>query len=78
MTIEVMRSNPAHQFLFTSQLDNILRSNLNFSSSYGRSNVQESLLRLLLVSFIWLGDKISLKHLLPGGEDVCPPMSKQC
>ena len=35
----------------------------------------ENILRskLLLVSFIWLGEKISLKYLLPDGVDVCPP-----
>ena len=32
-----MRSNPAHQLFFSFQPENILRSNLNFSSSYGRS-----------------------------------------
>ena len=54
-----MRSNPAHQLFFIFQLENILRSNLNFSTSYGRLTDLKSLLGLLLVSFIWLGEKIS-------------------
>ena len=29
-----MRSNPTHHLFFIFQLDNILRSNLNFSNSY--------------------------------------------
>ena len=29
------RSNPAYDFLFIVQLENILRSNLKFSTSYG-------------------------------------------
>ena len=40
----VMRSNPVHQLIFIFQLENILRYNLNFSTSYGRS--LESLFRL--------------------------------
>ena len=35
------------RFLFIFELKNILRSNLTFSISYGRSTVLESLLRLL-------------------------------
>ena len=34
-------------------------------------------IRLLIVSFIWLRENISVKYLLIGG-DVCPPMSKRC
>ena len=41
-----MRSNPAHQLFFIFQPENILRSNLNFSSSNGRST------DLVLVGFI--------------------------
>ena len=53
-----MRSNPVHHFLFIFQLENILQSNLNFSTSYGCSTDLES----------------SLGYLLIGGEeDVCPP-----
>ena len=47
-----MRSNPAHQLFFILQLENILRSNLNFSTSYGRLTDLKSFLGLLLVSFI--------------------------
>ena len=73
-----MRSNPAHHLLFIFQLENISRSYLNLSTSYGCSTDLESLLGLLLVSFIWLEEKNSLKHLLPDGRDVCPHMSKRC
>ena len=34
-----MRSNPAHKLFFIYQLENILRSNFNFSTSYGRPDV---------------------------------------
>ena len=66
---KVMRSNPAYDLLFIFQLENILRSNLKFSTSYGRSTDLKSLFGLLLVSFIWLGEKISLKYLLIDGVD---------
>ena len=59
-----MRSNLAHQLFFIFQFKNILRSNLNFSTSYGHLTDLKSLLGLLLVSFIWLGEKISLKYWL--------------
>ena len=68
-----MRSNPVHQLFFIFQLDNILLSYLNFLTSYGRLTDLKSLIGLLLVSFIWLGEKISLKFLLPGEVDVCTP-----
>ena len=58
--------------LFICLPQNILRSNLNFSTSYGRSTDLKSLSGLLLVSFIWLGEKISLKYLLIGGERLSP------
>ena len=54
-----MRSNPAHRLFFIFQLENILLSNLNFSTSYGRSTDLKSLLGLLLVSFIWLGENFT-------------------
>ena len=54
---------PRTNCFFYFQLENILRSNLNFSTSYGRSTDLKFILRLLLVSFIWLGEKISLKYL---------------
>ena len=59
-----MCSNPAHQLFFIFQLENILRSNSNLSTSYGRSTDLKSFLGLLLLSFIWLGEKISLQYLL--------------
>ena len=68
-----MRSNPAPQYRLISQLGNILRSYLNFSTSYGRSTDLKSLLGLLLVSFIWLGGKISIKYLIIGGGTFVPP-----
>ena len=68
-----MRSNPTYQLSFIFQLENLLRSNLNFSTSYGRLTDFKSILGFKLVSFIWLGEKISLKYLLIGGVDVCPP-----
>ena len=76
-----MRSNPVHRISLIFQLENILRSNLNLSTSYGRSTNLKSLLGLLLVSFLWLGEKISLQYLLIGGVDVCVhlcPMSRPC
>ena len=57
-----MCSNPAHQLFFILQLEDILRSNLNFSTAYGSLTVLKSLLGLLLVRFIRLGEKISLKY----------------
>ena len=73
MTHMVMRSNPVPTFFLFFQLKNMLRSNLKFSTSYGRSTDFKSLSGLLLVSFIWLREKITLKYLLIGGVDVCPP-----
>ena len=73
-----MRSNPAHQLFLILKRDNILRSNLNFSTSYGRSTDWTSFWELLLVSFIWVGEKISLKYLLISGGDICPSMSRPC
>ena len=67
-----MHSNLTHRLFFIFHLENILRSNLNFSTSYSRSTDLKSLLGLLLVSFTWLGEKISLKYLVRRG-DVCPP-----
>ena len=61
------------RLFFIFQLENILRSNLNLSTSYGRSTDLKSFLGLFLVNFIWLWEKISLKYLLIGGGDVCPP-----
>ena len=55
------------------QLEHMFRSYLNFSTFYGRSTDLKSFLGLLLVSFIWLGEKISLQYLLIGWVDVCPP-----
>ena len=63
-----MRSNPAHHLFFIFQLENILPYNLNFSTFYGRSTDLKSLLGLLLVSFIWVREKISLQYLLIGGR----------
>ena len=48
-----MRSNPAHKLFFIFQLENILRPDLNFLTSYGRLTDLKSLLGLLLVSFIF-------------------------
>ena len=70
-----MRSNPPVTYFFIFELENILRSNLNFSTSYGRLTDLKSLLGLLLASLIWLGAKISLKYLFLG---VCPPMFRRC
>ena len=68
-----MRSNLARQLFCIFQLENILRSNFNFSTSYGRSTDLKSLLGLFSASFIWVREKISLKYLLIGGAEVCPP-----
>ena len=48
---------------FESHGRNILRSYLNFSSTYGRTTDFKSLLGLLLVSFKRLGEKILLKYI---------------
>ena len=53
-----MRSNPAYQLFFIFEPENILRSYLNFSTSSGRLTDLKSLLGLLLVSVIWIGEKI--------------------
>ena len=67
-----MRSNPAHQLFFISSPENILRSNLNSSTSYGRL-IDFKSFSGLLVRFLWLGDKISLTYLLIGGAGPpCP------
>ena len=47
-----MGSNPALQLFFIYQLENIFRSYLNFSTSYGRLTDLKSLLGLSLVNFI--------------------------
>ena len=62
-----MRSKPTHQLFFIFQLENIFRANLSFSTSYGRLTDFKSFLGLLLVRFLWLGEKNSLKYLLNGG-----------
>ena len=36
---KVMRSNSANDFLFIFKVENILRSNLTFSTSHGRSTI---------------------------------------
>ena len=58
------RPNLVPTFLFIFQLKKMLWSYLKFSTSYGRSTDLKSLFGLLLVSFIWLWEKISLKYLL--------------
>ena len=72
-----MRSNPAHELFFIFQVENILRSDLNFSTFYGDLIDFKSLLGLSLVSLIWLGKKISLKYLFLGGRALIP-MSRRC
>ena len=62
---------PRTNCLLFSPLKNILKSNLNFSTSYGRLTDLKSLFGLLLVSFILLGENISLKYLLIGGGVWC-------
>jgi len=53
--------------------ENISRSFLNFSSSYGCSTDLKFLLGLLLVSFIWLGEKKYTIIYTYRRGDVCPP-----
>ena len=65
-----MRSILARKLFFIFQLEKVLRSNLNFSTFYGRLIDLKSFSGLLLVSFIWLGEKISLKYLPIVGVDV--------
>jgi len=69
-----MRSNPAHELVFIFQLENILPSNLNFSTSYGRLTDLKSLLGLLLVSFnkIWLGENNFTKIFTLRGGPLSP------
>ena len=60
-----MRSNPVPTLFFILQLKNILRSNLKFSTPYGRLTDLKSYLCLLSVSFILLGEKIiSVENIL--------------
>ena len=66
-----MRSNPVHQF-FIFQLKNILRSYLDFSTSYGRLTDLKSFQDLLLVSFIWLGEKFHLNIYLSAEGRLSP------
>ena len=61
-----MRSNPAHLF-FIFETENTLRSNLNFTSFYGRSTDFKVLIRVNLSEFYMAWRKISLKYLLIGG-----------
>ena len=68
-----MRSNPAQQLSLILQTENILRSNLNFSTSYDRYTDLKSLLELLFVSLVWLGEKFLLKYLFLGGGKFVPP-----
>ena len=68
-----MRSNPAHQLFFRFQLENILRSNLNFSTCYGRSTDWKSLLGLKLVSLISLEKNLTKIFTFGGGGTVFSP-----
>ena len=74
-----MRPNLEHELFFILQLEIILRSNLNSATCYGRSTDLKSLLGLLLLSFIWLGERISLTYLLiGGGGERLSPISRRC
>ena len=66
-----MCSNLAHQVFFF-LLENILRSNFNFTTSYDRLTDLKSLLGLLLVSFIWLGEKFHLNIYLSAEGRLSP------
>ena len=59
--------------VFIFQLENILGSNFNFSTSYGHLTDLMSFLGLLLVRFPWFGEKNSLKYLLIGVGTFVPP-----
>ena len=72
-----MRSNPVHQLFFIFQLENFLRSNLNLSTHYGRLTDLKSLLGLLLVSLIWLGEK-KLTLIFTSWRDGRFPISRRC
>ena len=52
---------PQQLFFFIFHLENILRSNFYLYTSKGRLTDLKSFLGLLLVSFIWVGEKNSLK-----------------
>ena len=54
---KITRSNPAQFFSFIFKLEKILGCNLIFSTSYSSMTDLESLLGLLLVSFIWPWEK---------------------
>ena len=77
LVMRAMRSNPAHKLYFIFQLENIFRSNLTFWTFYGRFTNLQSLLDLLLVSFLWLAEKISLKYCiyLSAGRRLSSPSS---
>ena len=59
-----MRSNPVHQLFFIFLLENISRTNLNLSSSYGHSTDLKSLLGLLLVSLSFVQKKTLKRSIL--------------
>ena len=70
------KSHAQHVFSIF-QLENILRSNLNFSTSYGHLTDLKSLLGLLLVSFPCLSEKNFTEIFTCRRGDVCPLMSKR-
>ena len=65
-TSKVMRSNPAHQlFFFIFQLENILRPNLNFSTSCGRLTDFKSFSEVIISEFYMAWRKNFTKRLSP-------------
>ena len=80
-----MRSKPAHDLLLifkTRKYFTTLFKFLDFLRSLDRFKVLIWVIisEFYYKTFIWLGEKNSLKYLLPGGggETFVPPMSKQC
>ena len=75
-----MRSNPAQWLFFIFQLENILRSDLNFSTSYGPLTDLKSLslgltfiIRVIISEFYMAWRKNFTKNLLIGGGRLSPP-----
>ena len=67
MVNEFRCSKPTHHRSFIFHLENILRSYLNFSTSYGSLTDLKPLLDLLFVSFIWLGENFEFFLMLTFG-----------
>ena len=71
---KVMRSSPAYEFLFIFQLENILRSNLKFSTSYGLLDRFKVHIRVITSDFFmaWRNNFIKIFTYRLGGHFSTP------